>query len=84
MDFTPKKRLSLDQYLNGIKNGDKIILSQAITLAESALASDRKMADELIVHLLSGTGNSIRIGITGIPGVGKSTFIETLGKHITY
>ncbi len=83
MDFTPKKRLSLDQYLNGIKNGDKIILSQAITLAESALASDRKMADELIVHLLSGTGNSIRIGITGIPGVGKSTFIETLGKHIT-
>ncbi len=83
MDFTPKKRLSLDQYLNGIKNGDKIILSQAITLAESALASDRKMADELIVHLLSGTGNSMRIGITGIPGVGKSTFIETLGKHIT-
>ena len=83
MDFTPKKRLSLDQYLNGIKNGDKIILSQAITLAESALASDRKMADELIVHLLSGTGNSIRIGITGIPGVGKSSFIETLGKHIT-
>jgi len=83
MDFTPKKRLSLDQYLNGIKNGDKIILSQAITLAESALASDRKMADELIVHLLSRTSNSIRIGITGIPGVGKSTFIETLGKHIT-
>jgi len=83
MDFTPKKRLSLDQYLNGIKNGDKIILSQAITLAESALASDRKMADELIVHLLSRTSNSIRIGITGIPGVGKSSFIETLGKHIT-
>ena len=83
MDFTPKKRLSQDQYLDGIKNGDKIILSQAITLAESSLTSDRKRADELVAHLLPGTGNSIRIGITGIPGVGKSTFIETLGKHIT-
>jgi len=83
MDFTLKKRLSQDQYLDGIKNGDKIILSQAITLAESALTSDRKMADELIAKLLPETGNSMRIGITGIPGVGKSTFIETLGKHIT-
>ena len=83
MDFTPKKRLSQDQYLDGIKNGDKIILSQAITLAESSLTTDRKLADELIAKLLPETGNSIRIGITGIPGVGKSTFIETLGKRIT-
>ncbi len=83
MDLIPKKRLSLDQYFNGVKSGDKIILSQAITLTESSLTSDRKLADELMAKLLPRTGNSMRIGITGVPGVGKSTFIETLGKHIT-
>ena len=59
------------------------MLSRAITLAESRLPHDQKMAREVLEAVLPRTGNSLRIGITGVPGVGKSTFIEAFGKHYT-
>jgi LAO/AO transport system kinase len=60
-----------------------MVLSKAITLVESNLPGDQNLASELIDRLISRTGNSIRIGITGVPGVGKSTFIETFGEVVT-
>lgn len=74
--------LSLDDYVTGIKNGDRTILSRAITLIESTKSSHKELAQNIIEQCLPDTGNSIRIGITGVPGVGKSTFIESLGNHI--
>ena len=83
--FQDKKRkeYTIKDYIKGILQGDRIILSQAITLIESFLPEHQKLAQEIIEKCLPYTGNSIRIGITGIPGVGKSTFIEALGKYIT-
>ncbi|MEM7009047.1 MAG: methylmalonyl Co-A mutase-associated GTPase MeaB [Thermodesulfobacteriota bacterium] len=78
-----KKELSLDDYTQGILNGDRTILSQAITLVESTLPKHNELAQKIISHCLPHTGNSTRIGITGIPGVGKSTFIETFGLYLT-
>jgi LAO/AO transport system kinase len=80
---TIRQRLSLQEYLNGIRAGDKIILAQAITLVESQLASDAPSAESLLETILPLTGNAIRIGITGSPGVGKSTFIEAFGNYLT-
>ena len=77
-----KARLNLQEYANGIAKGDRVVLAKAITLVESTLPVDRALADQLIEKILPRTGNSIRIGITGVPGVGKSTFIEAFGKHI--
>src|SRR5688572_32716410 len=59
------------------------MLGQAITIIESNLAADHKLSAGLLDKIIHATGNSIRIGITGVPGVGKSTFIEAFGKHIT-
>jgi LAO/AO transport system kinase len=59
------------------------VLSRAITLAESSLPDDQALAQEVMDTILPHTGRSIRIGITGVPGVGKSTFIESFGTHIT-
>lgn len=67
----------------GILRGDRVILGQAITLIESNLKEDRKLSANLIEKIVQATGKAIRIGITGVPGVGKSTFIETFGKYIT-
>lgn len=78
-----RDRLRLKDYQNGLADRDKIILAQAITLIESKLPSDEHLAEQLIESILSKTGQSIRIGITGSPGVGKSTFIETFGKYLT-
>jgi LAO/AO transport system kinase len=72
-------RYSTDYYVQGILNGNRAILSQAITLSESTLDSDQELAQKIIETCLPYSGNSIRIGITGVPGVGKSTFIEALG-----
>ena len=83
MSYKRKNRLPLDSYFQGILNGDKVILSQAITLTESTLSEDQELATALIDKLLPHTGNSIRVGITGVPGVGKSSFIEALGKQLT-
>ena len=62
--------------------GDRRTLARAITLVESLLESDREHAQSLIQEVLPATGKSIRIGITGSPGVGKSTFIEAFGLHL--
>lgn len=78
-----KKEPSFKEYIEGILNADRSILSQAITLVESTLPKHNELAQEIINHCLPNTGKSIRIGITGIPGVGKSTFIETFGLYLT-
>ena len=78
-----QKRLSLAEYQEGILAGNKVILAKAITLVESSLPEDAALAEQLIEDLLPHTGNSLRLGITGVPGVGKSTFIETFGKYLT-
>lgn len=65
-----------------IRKGDKNGLSEAITLLESQRPEDRAKAHQLLEKVLPYSGNSIRVGITGVPGVGKSTFIESFGKHI--
>lgn len=64
-------------------DGQRAALAQAITLVESTLADHQKEAQHIIQDVLAYSGQSLRIGITGVPGVGKSTFIEALGKHLT-
>ena len=66
-----------------ILNTKRSALAQAITLVESTLESHQQEAQGILQDLLPYSGNSLRIGITGVPGVGKSTFIEALGKHLT-
>ncbi len=78
-----KRSLSVGQYVDGILKGDITILSQAVTLIESSKPDHQEIAQNIIVKCLPFTGNSVRIGITGVPGVGKSTFIEAMGKFIT-
>jgi LAO/AO transport system kinase len=78
-----KKRLSIQEYTEGITSGSRMILSRAITLIESNLQADKQLAQNVLESILPFTGKSIRIGITGVPGVGKSTFIETFGKYLT-
>ncbi len=75
-----RSRLSPKEYFEGIRHGDRMLLSRSITLVESTLTSDQEIADKLMELILPHTGNARRIGITGVPGVGKSTFIETFGQ----
>jgi LAO/AO transport system kinase len=77
------KTLTLGDYVEGIRKNNRTILSRAITLIESTKSEHQELAQEIIEKCLPETGASIRIGITGVPGVGKSTFIETLGNYIT-
>jgi LAO/AO transport system kinase len=78
-----KKNLSSDEYFNAIREGNRIVLSQAITLVESNLSEHQRLAMEIVEKCLPYSGNAVRIGITGVPGVGKSTFIESFGKIVT-
>jgi len=78
-----RKLLTPDQYVEGITKGNRTVLSQAITLIESSLPHHQDIAQTIISKCLPLSGKSVRIGITGIPGVGKSTFIEAFGKHLT-
>ncbi len=72
-----------DYYVEGILNGERKILAQAITLVESTKKQHRLLAEKILDKCLSKTKDSVRIGITGVPGVGKSTFIEAFGKYLT-
>ncbi len=83
--FKAKKRglLSADEYVKGILEQSIPLLSQAITLVESSLPEHHALGQQVIEKCLPFSGNSIRIGITGVPGVGKSSFIESLGNEIT-
>ncbi len=78
-----KPVLSSDEYFKGIREGSRTILSQAITLVESQLPEHLDLSQEIIGLCLKYTGKSMRIGITGVPGVGKSSFIEAIGGQIT-
>ena len=78
-----RSRLSVEAYVEGVLAGDRLVLSRAITLAESSLAEDQLLAQEVMDVLLPHTGGAIRVGITGVPGVGKSTFIESFGSYLT-
>jgi LAO/AO transport system kinase len=77
-----RKTLSRTQYVDGILAGDRALLAQAITLIESSRPTDREMADQVIEHCLGASGNSLRVGITGVPGAGKSSLIEALGNYL--
>ena len=77
-----RPRLPLDAYVEGIRRGDRVLLARAITLVESDLPADAELAARLLERILPETGRSRRVGITGSPGVGKSTFIDALGMHL--
>ena len=77
-----KKEKSVGKYVSGIIEGDITSLSQAITLIESSKEEHREIAFDIINKSLPYSGNSTRIGITGVPGAGKSSFIETLGMML--
>jgi len=73
----------IEDYVTSILNGNRTFLSKAITLVESSLPEHQKLAQQIIEKCLPHSGKSTRIGITGVPGVGKSTFIEALGIFLT-
>jgi len=75
-------RLPLESYVDGILSGDRVTLARAITLIESQRPEDGEIAARLLDTILPHTGKSRRVGITGVPGVGKSTFIDALGMHL--
>lgn len=76
------KQFSAESLINGIKKGDIVSLSKAITYIESENINYNNIASEVINNILPYTGNSIRIGLSGVPGVGKSTFIESFGNYL--
>jgi len=76
------RRLSLQHYIDGVLSADRMVLARAITLVESNLPADADLAARLLDALLPRTGRALRVGITGVPGVGKSTFIDALGMHL--
>ncbi|MFD2933597.1 methylmalonyl Co-A mutase-associated GTPase MeaB [Spirosoma flavum] len=78
-----RHRLSPDHYATGVLTGNRLVLSQAITLIESRRPDDQVLAQQVLERILPKTGESIRIGITGVPGVGKSAFIESFGTYLT-
>lgn len=81
--FSRKKRvLTPEDYFRGIRDGNISVLGQAVTLVESSLPEDQLIAQRVIEMCLPYSGNSIRIGITGVPGAGKSTFIEAMGTDL--
>jgi LAO/AO transport system kinase len=74
---------SVDEYAEGVLAGSRVWVARAITLVESRRADHRRAAQELLVRLLPRSGAAVRVGITGVPGVGKSTFIDALGTRLT-
>ena len=73
------RQLSIADYVAGVRGGDRSVLARAITLIESARPEHQALAQAVLVELLPHTGTAQRIGITGVPGVGKSTFIDGFG-----
>jgi len=80
----PRRKLVLseDDYVEGVARGDRMTLSRAITLIESNSSKHFKLAQRVLQRLLPKTGNALRIGITGVPGAGKSTMIEAFGNML--
>lgn len=79
--FTENK-LNAQFYIDGVLAGDTSVLSRAITIVESTLAEHGTLSAEIIEGIIHSSGKSFRLGITGVPGVGKSTFIESFGKEL--
>ncbi len=79
---TKRKHLSVDDYVNGVLKFDRNILARTITLIESNNPNHHDTAQEVLKQLLPHSGKSLRIGITGVPGAGKSTLIESLGMYL--
>lgn len=77
-----RRRHTATEYVDGILHSDISMLSKAVTLVESSLPEDQLIAQEVIAACLPYAGKSVRLGITGVPGAGKSTFIEALGMHL--
>ncbi len=77
-----RKDINIDEYVEGVLKGDRVTLSKAITLVESNLPGHYENAQKIIEKCLPYSGKSIRVGITGVPGVGKSSFIEALGTQL--
>jgi len=77
-----RQLLSIDDYVEGILSCKRAIIGRAITLIESNAHSHMETAQTLLRHIMPHTGKAIRIGVTGVPGVGKSTFIETFGSYL--
>ncbi len=77
-----RKRYTADEYVAGILDGNITILSQAVTLVESSLHEHQEIAQEIIEKCLPHAGKSVRVGITGVPGAGKSTSIDSFGMHL--
>ena len=77
-----RPRLSLQDTIDGVLAGDRAVLARAITLVESSRADDAAVAQDLLERLLPHTGGAIRVGITGTPGVGKSTLLDALGMQL--
>lgn len=77
-----RRRLSVQEYVDGVRAGDRNVLGQAITLVESNAAAHMEAAQEVLRRVIPFSGHSIRVGITGVPGAGKSTFIEALGLYL--
>jgi len=75
--------IDLDELAAGVREGRRAAISRAITLVESRRADHRATARELLTELTPDAGNAVRVGISGVPGVGKSTTIEALGTHLT-
>jgi LAO/AO transport system kinase len=84
-DYLQRKKVkpNASHLTEGILKGNRVLLSQAITLIESENPDHQNIAQQIIENSLPYAGKSVRIGITGSPGVGKSTFIEAIGKHLT-
>jgi LAO/AO transport system kinase len=79
----PRRRLSVGDYADGVVAGDRAMLGRAITLVESRRPDHQELAQELLAGLLPHTGGAQRVGVTGVPGVGKSTLLENLGSSLT-
>jgi LAO/AO transport system kinase len=82
-DQRPTPSPDIQRIARGLRGGDRIVLSRAITLIESKRADHRRSAAALMQALLPDTGKAVRVGITGAPGVGKSTLIDALGSMLT-
>jgi len=81
---SPRRRdLTVEEYVTGVRKGDRVILARAITLIESASPAHQEKGQEVLAALLPHRCESVRVGITGVPGAGKSTFIEALGTLLT-
>ena len=83
MSGAARRRFGLEELVAGVRAGDRTILGRAITLVESDARADRELAEQLLESLLPHGLDTHRVGITGVPGVGKSTFIDALGTRLT-